>query len=273
MPQPEGNDFQGYASLEQMKSSGVPERMWRNPALPKRRASLRSYTHGTGEAKLHAGASQGSAMAIAEKRLIALVLMGPAPLLKELASLRPQRNLSFLAALAVQANNLALGIGHAKLGDLGNTSAGVVHEGEDNPVSLAAPRRVVAGREDRGDFLTGHESDGRFGAAFERNREEPLTKLELVRPSNGEDEMREATNGCEASVARSNRVVAMSFEVIEKCEDRLWGQRGEDETVNWAMVVLGEKVQEQPEGIAVGGDSLWTDVALSDQVLGEIPLH
>ncbi len=85
MPQPKGNDFQGYTSLEQMKRGGVPECMWRNPALPKRRASSRSYTRGAGEAKRHAGPSQGSAAAIAEKRLIALELMAPAPLLKELA--------------------------------------------------------------------------------------------------------------------------------------------------------------------------------------------
>ncbi len=39
------------------------------------------------------------------------------------------------------------------------------------------------------------------------------------------------------------------------------------------MVVIGEKVQEQPEGIAASGDSLLADVALSDQVLGEISLH
>ncbi len=251
----------------------MPERMWRNRALPKRRAGSDGNAHCASEAKLHAGASQRSAASITEERLIVLELMCPAPLLNEPAGLGPERNLSFLAALSVQPNNLPLDIGHAKLSDLGNTRACVIHEREESPVSSAAPRRVVAGREYRGDLFTGHESDDRFGEAFERDRKEPLTKLKVVGPSYGQDEMREATNGREAGVARSNGVVAVSFEVIEKCKDRIWCQRGEGETVNRAMVVIGKEVQEQPEGIAVSGDGLRADVALRDQMLGEIPLH
>jgi hypothetical protein len=264
VPQPEGNDFQGYASLEQMKSGGVPERMWRNPALPKRRAGSDGDAHCASEAKLHAGASQRSAASIAEERVIALEVVCPAPLLKELASLGPERNLSLLAALAMQPNHLALGVGDPQLSDLGNAGARVVHEREESPVSLAAPRRVVAGREDCGDLLPGHESNGRFCAAFERDREESLTKIEVVGSSDGQDEMREAANRRESGVAGANSVMAVGFEVIEEREHRLWRQRGEGEPINGTTVVIGEETQEQPEGIAVSGDGLRTDVALRD---------
>jgi hypothetical protein len=211
-------------------------------------------------------------MAVGEKRLIRPELMRPAPLLKKSASLRPKRDLPFLASLSVQANHLALGIAGAKLGDLRHPGAGIVHQRKQNPIALAAPGCVVAGGEDGGDLLAGHEADDRLGAVLEGDREEALTDSNVIGSGDRQNETHEAPDGSQPCVAGSNGVVALGFQMIEKSEHRFGRQHGEGKLINGAVMVVGEILQQQPEGIAVSGDGLRADIALGDQVVGEIPL-
>ena len=273
MSQPQGDYLQGDAGLEQVKRGGMSEGMRRDPAFRECRTGPRSKTHRARQSETHADAGEGLTGAIGEKRLAWLKLMCPAPLLNEAACLWPNWHRAQLSALAMEVNDLPVGIGHLQLGDLRYPGARIVHQSEQNPISSVAPSRVIAGGEDGSNFLAGKESDERLDASFEGDGEKALPEADVIRSGFGEDKMDEAANRRQPRIARSDRVVTPSLQIVEKGEHQIGGERLERELVNRTPEAVGEKPQQQTEGISICGDGLRTDTPLSDQVVGEESLN
>jgi hypothetical protein len=259
--------------LEQVKSGGVPECVRRNSAFAERRTVPRGEAHGASEPEVYADSGERVPVAVGEERLVRLELMGSAPLLDKPASLRPKRHRPIFSSLAVQVDQLAVGIGDAQLQNLRDPCAGIVHEREKRPVALAAPSRVVASGEDGGHFLAGHEADERLGAAFEWDGEKPLAEREMIGSGVGENKVNEAANRSQSRVARSDRIAALGLEMLEKGAHGLGREGVKSQFINWAAQVIGDESKEQTEGISVSGDGLRADVALVDQVVRKIPLN
>lgn len=187
--------------------------------------------------------------------------------------MRPKRHRACLATFSKEVDDLAVRMRDLQLNDLRDPRAGVIHQGEKNSIALVAPRRVVTDGEDGGDLFAGEEADERLDAAFERDGKEALSNGEVIRSGLGEDKMNEAANRRQPRIAGAHRVFALGFAMIEKSEHHLGGERGQRELINRAPEVVGEKSQEQAEGIAISGDGLRTDIALSDQVVREESLN
>lgn len=244
MTQPQGNYLQGDAGLEQVKRGGMSEGMRRDPAFRECRTGPRSEAYRARQSETHADAGEWLTGAIGEKRLAWLKLMCPTPLLNEAACLRPNRHRAQLSALAMEVNDLTVGIGNLQLGDLRYPGASIVHQSEQYSIPPVAPSRVIAGGEDGRDFLAGKESDERLDASFEGDGEEALSEFEVIRSGLGEDKMHKAANRRQPRIARSDLVVTPSFQIVEKGQHQIGGERCEREFVNRTPEAVGEKPQQ-----------------------------
>lgn len=166
-------------------------------------------------------------------------------------------------------DDIAVGVGHAQLCELRNASAGIVHQSEENTVALIAPRRIITGIEDSSDLLPCEKTDERPGATLEGDGQKALAKSKVIGSSFGEDKMNKAFDRSQSCVARSNRIVALGFKMVEKRENDIRSERGERELISWTLEVVGEKPQHQSEGISVGGDGLRTHASLCNQMVGK----
>ena len=60
--------------------------------------------------------------------------------------------------------------------------------------------------------------------------------------------------------------------MIAKRQNRFWRESSEGEWGDGAALLVGEKLQEQPEGVAIADARMRAEVALHRQVVGEKPL-
>lgn len=199
----------------------MSERVRRYPSRKERRAFARSNADSSRKAKPHTDAGQRSTSKISKEGSVGLELVGTGPLLNESSRLWPERHLSFLSALSVQSCYLAVHVTNTQTGYLGYAGASVVHQGKKHSVPSAAPRLVVASGKDGGHFLAGHEADDRLGAALERNCEQALAFGEVVRSSQCQDKVYEATDCCQSGVSCANDIVAGGLKMIEKSQERV----------------------------------------------------
>ncbi len=81
--------------------------------------------------------------------------------------------------------------------------------------------------------------------------------------------MGEGSDRGEPGVAGANNIAADALKVIQEGENIVGAKLLEGQLVDGLFVTLGEKAEENPEGIAVGGDGPGADVALGAEVVGE----
>jgi hypothetical protein len=139
-------------------------------------------------------------------------------------------------------------------------------------VAAAEPGVAVGCCEQGVDFVVGEERHELALDAFGWDGEHPLDQRGVLGVAQrGVAEQR--VNGSEAVVAGAHAVETFTLEVIEEGADRdgvevLDGEfRG-----GLARLALGE-AEQQPEGVAIGGDGVRAGPTLRDQALGEEALH
>jgi len=271
--EPECNHLKRDTGLQQMEGGGVAERVRGNPALSERRTDCARAAHGDPEPETCTRTCERRAVTIGEEIMCGLKPIRATPLEEKTPSLGPKGNGTFLAALAVEVHRVAREVGEAQRGELGDPRAGVIHQGEEEAITPAVPGRAIERNEDGADLFVAEAAQEWSVETFHRHGENALPGGQKLGADVGEGEARETAHGGEAGVARAHGVAAGAFQMGEKREHVLRRDRGQRELINRTAQVVAEKAQQQAEGIAVGGDSLWAHLAMGEEVLREESLE
>src|ERR1700680_3364445 len=102
MTEPQGDDRQSYAGLEQVHGGGVPESVEGDFATPQRGARLRGSAESSTQSQGGTLARDRHAVPVGEEILGRANFVGAAPVLNLSLRRRPDRHVAFLAALAVE---------------------------------------------------------------------------------------------------------------------------------------------------------------------------
>jgi hypothetical protein len=73
----------------------------------------------------------------------------------------------------------------------------------------------------------------------------------------------------QSCIAAAHRVVAFGFEVGEEVEDQRRIEVAQSQLGRWFAPFSVRIAQQQPEGIAIGGDRPWAGILLLQQAFGE----
>jgi hypothetical protein len=150
----------------------------------------------------------------------------------------------------------------------GDPQSGLDRQREHGVVATAGPGGLVAGFKQRIDLGVGEVGEQVALGSFRWDREHPLDRggvLGVVQGEVGEQRV----DRRESVVAGRGRVVALVFEVLEERGDQRRVEVGDVELAGWGAASLGGEAQEQPEGVAVGGDRVRARRALADEAVGE----
>ena len=223
--EPQGDHVERHARLQQVHGARVPERV-RRDALGGQAGLL---SCGAGHRKVQAlrdvRSAHGLTISVRQQGCLAAqhrVQPEPGAYLNHRGL--PQWDRSQLAALAVQVYAGATiqdDIHHAHADDLGDPSAGVVEQGQQQVVSLRGP--VLARLpEHRQHLWACQEAQHRPLEALHRDRQRPLDVVQRsdITPSG---ELQERAQRREPEVATANRVLAALLQMVEECVARQSG--------------------------------------------------
>ena len=155
---------------------------------------------------------------------------------------------------------------------LGDPQPGLDREGKHRVVAPAGPGGLVAGQEQRVDFGVGEVGQEVALGAFGWDREHAPDRVGVfwvVQREVGEQRV----DRREPVVAGRDHVVASVFEVVEERGDQRRVEIGDVQGARRLAGAFGGEAEQQPEGVAVGGDRVRTRAALTDQPVGEVGLH
>ena len=83
----------------------------------------------------------------------------------------------------------------------------------------------------------------------------------------------EGTDGSQPQVATTGAVVTVFLQLIQELEDHGHGEVGQGELRRRSAQALLDELQEQTEGVAIGGDGMRAGPPLGQQTLGEEALQ
>jgi len=124
------------------------------------------------------------------------------------------------------------------------------------------------GDEQHVDLWSRQEGDQRPGAALGGDRQHPGDELGMLGVAQC-SEREQRVDGGQPRVPGGHADAADFFQVGQEPADRRRVEVLEVQRRRALAAVLGQVAQQQPEGVAVGGDGVWADLALSDQPVGE----
>ena len=267
--QPQGDDLNRHAGLQQVHGCGVAKSVGRNMGLLQRGAGLPGLTHSEPEAESDAFAGQRGAIPVGENRLVWSELLILAPLSEAARGLRPDGHGAVLAPLAVEMDDALLDVRNSQLDDLRYARSGVVEQREKQLVAPTRPRRAVDGFENGGNLRARHESKQWLVGAFTRDRAYPLGKEEKIGRALAQRVAGERTDRRQPGIARARRVATFPLKMIQEREDAFGRKNGEGDLIDRHALPARKKAQQQTKGATVGGPGVRTEVALREQVLGK----
>src|ERR1700687_5741600 len=239
--------------------------------LRERRASLARRQHMLAQDVADAPPRQGLAAQVDEDRTrrpwIDVAFLEERP--QEGCRLRPQRQEPLLLSLAPDADlerRIQLEVTGTHAQELGHTCAGLVPEAQQGVVAAAGGGRAIHRLEERCQLIALEVVDFRAWRVFERDPKDPLTLGEARRISRP-DESEEDVQSREPNIARGDRVLALTLEVVEEGEHDLRGEISESEIRNGFSAVLADEREEQLEPVAVAHRGVGTDLPLGAKVI------
>ena len=186
-----------------------------------------------------------------------------------------QRRDPVLAALAV-AGDVGAGaevdVAAGQGGELGGPQPGLDREQDPGVVAAAGAGGPVRGGEQGLGLRTGEERDDRLVGPLGRDRQDPGDVGGVL----GVAQRREAEQGVDRGqpgVAAADGVAPLALEVVEERADHGRVQVSDIEPARWGSGARRGEAEQQPQGVAVGGDRVRAGPALGDQPLGEERLH
>src|SRR6516162_8890136 len=178
------------------------------------------------------------------------------PALKDPCCLRPQRDSTFLASLAVQLNvgiRPESNLPAAHVENFGGSSAAVVHREEQGVVTAAQPAGGIRSRQYGIHLDAGEISDQAMVGAFGGNGQDAIHNTQIGGVANGHDS-KERSDGAEARIAGTDLVVPVSFEMLQEGQNRRRIQVSEGEGCGSVPGTSLQEAKQQPERITVGKD-------------------
>jgi hypothetical protein len=166
-------------------------------------------------------------------------MMGFAPLPQQPLRLGPYWHRPVLATFTPEMDGAVEQILGPKLQSFRNPCAGVVKEGEKQPISLPRTGCGIRGGEHGVNLLSGHEPKERFGRFLLWYRENPLADAdESDAGALPEHEAYKSSDGCQPQVARAGGVASGFFQVIEKSQGSGGTYRVKRQMVNRPAMML-----------------------------------
>ena len=143
------------------------------------------------------------------------------PALQDACRLRPQRDGSFLTALAVQLNvsiRSERDLPTPQVEDFGGSGAAVIHRQQQGMVTAAKPASGIRSRQYSVHLDPGEISDQAMVCAFGGDSQDAIHEAEVGGVANGDDS-KERSDGGEAGVTGTDLVVPPGFEMIQEGQD------------------------------------------------------
>ena len=138
-------------------------------------------------------------------------------------------------------------------GQLGDPQPGLGGEGEHRVVAPPGPGGLVRGGEQGVDLRFGEPGDEGPVEPLGRDGQDPGDRLGVLGVAQGRVGEHGADRG-QAGVAGAGAVAAVVLEVVQEAADQRGVQVGDVELAGLLPGALGGERQEQPPGVAVGGD-------------------
>jgi hypothetical protein len=183
----------------------------------------------------------------------------------------PARNKAFLTPLTVDSErggSIEEDVGDADRDCLGDARSGVVQDGEEDGIALAAPGGAVGSGEDGVDLVAGEVAEDGLVNALGRNRENALCDGKCGGISEGSVAKKGADRG-EAEIAGTGAVAPFLLQVVEKREHGRGIEVLNRQSGGGAPDAPLHEAEEDLEGVAVAGDRLRAGAALGDHPLVE----
>jgi hypothetical protein len=146
--------------------------------------------------------------------------------------------------------------------------AGLECRGEHRVVAAACPGGLVRSGEQRVGLRLAEVGDDRAVEPLGRDGQDPLDDRRVL----GMAERcvaEQGVDGGQAGVAGADAVSPRGSQVVEERADQRGVQVGDPQPRRGAARLLLGEGQQEPEGVAVGGDRVAAGVALPDQPVGE----
>ena len=153
-------------------------------------------------------------------------------------------------------------------GELGDPQAGLDGEQQQGPVAPACPAGLVRRGEQRVDLGGGQEGDDPLVGPLGRDRQHPLDERGVLGVAQGGVAEQRADRG-QPHVAGPGAVAPLVLEVVQERADRGGVQVGQVELGGHLAGALVHEGEQQPQGVAVGGDGVRAGLALLDEPVGE----
>ena len=151
---------------------------------------------------------------------------------------------------------------------LGDPGSGVVHQGEQDPIPLAAPGRRVRRRQDRRHLLAGEVSQERAPVPLRRDGQDALDDGQTGRVTGG-SVLQERAQRRQAHVPGGDGIAALPLEMIQERQDRRGVQVRQGEGSRRPAPVIGEEVEQEAEHVTVGRHGAGAGILLGDESLAE----
>jgi hypothetical protein len=174
---------------------------------------------------------------------------------------------SFAVAAEVRSGG-ELHVGAAQAGQLAGAQPGLDRDQQQGVVAPAGPGGAVGGIEQRVDLALVEEGDERAVKALRGDREHALDVRGVLGVAVG-GEAKQRVDRRQPGVAGAHAVAALVLEVVEEPGDETGVEVADVESAGrLAELALGVGEQ-QPEGVAVGGDRVWASVTSADEPVAE----
>ena len=159
-------------------------------------------------------------------------------------------------------------VGEGEPGQLGDPQPGLGGEGDHRVVAAAGPGGGVGGGEQRAEFRFGEPGDQGLVESLGRDGQDPGDRLGVLGMLQGGVGEHGVDRG-EPGVAGARAVAADLLEVVQERADQRRVEVGEVELARLPAGAPGGEGEQQPPGVAVGGDGLRAGVPLAGQPVGE----
>jgi len=211
--------------LKESHGATVPEAVRSNPTTVEGRTLGSRFSNGQAESERYAIMTEGRSTSARKNPCLWSDVICRAPFTKQPGGPRPYGDLSIFPTLAVKLDGMVAKLTGTKVEGLGDPSAGVVEQRKKEQISSAGPGILIDGCEDRVDLFAGHETKQRLGAPFLGNGQDTLAGRQEIHDDRlAEHEADERSNRGKPNIARSSAIAAGALQMIEKSEDRLWGE-------------------------------------------------
>ena len=269
MTEPDGDHRAIDTSLEQLHCRSVSQDVRRHTLGCERWAFALCNCDLSGNQMLEGVGAQPASGAVRKEEALLCAVLFAGPCFEHCNCRFGERRAAFLPAFPLAADMGAgaeRNIFSSQTGYLGQTESSLDGNQQDRVVSPAQSRALVHAHEQRFHLVSGEVADQGPCEPFIRDCEDALDQCSVLRHLQ-RGVMIKRPDGRQSRISTARTVGSASFQVVQKRRQERSVELGQRQLRRWCFKPSLSKLGQQPEGLGISRDGVWTRFALGDQPL------